>query len=129
MYNNEDKYKLYDELISATYANIFSLSKGKDIVLKNFTYDCYTCKTFLEVSCMVAYMGGKEVYLESSFFDFIRARFKKKNKHIHWIRKNKKNKVEGIEPHQVSAFEAAAFGQDEDIFEKIFKNYYEGKEV
>ena len=129
MYNNEDKYKLYDEIISATYANVFSLSKREDIVLKNFVYNCYTCKIFLEVSCMVAYMNNKEVYLESSFIDFVKARLKKKNKHIHWIRKSKKKEIDGIEPHQVASFEVAAFEQNDDIFEKIFKAYYERNEV
>ena len=44
---------------------------------------------------MVAYMTGKEIYLHTSWFEFLCARIKKKNKHIHWISQFKK-KVEGI---------------------------------
>ena len=126
MYTNaEENYNLYDKIISATYANIYSLSKDKDIILKDFDYKCETSKVFLEVACMVAYMTNKEIYVQGSFISFLKARFKKKNKHIHWIRKRKK--VEGIETYQVAAHEALAFKVDTSIFIAIFKSYYERK--
>lgn len=124
----EEKYNLYDKIVSATYANIFSLSKDKPIVLKDFYYSSGAGRTFLEVACMVAYITNKEIYVQSSWIDFIRARIVKKNKHIHWIRKNKKD-VEGIEIYKVAAHEAVSFNQDINIFEEIFKAYYERKEA
>ena len=124
----EEKYKLYDEIVSATYANIFSLSKDRPIVLKDFYYSSGAGRIFLEVACMVAYIVNKEIYVQSSWIDFIRARIVKKNKHIHWIRKNKKD-IEGIEIYKVAAHEALAFKQQENIFDEIFEAYYERKEA
>jgi hypothetical protein len=124
--STEEKYNRYDKIISTTYANIFSLSKRGDIILKNFDYNCHTCRVFLEVATMVAYMTNKEIYLHTSLFEFLCARIKKKNKHIHWISQFKK-KVDGIDMHVVAADEAKAFEEDTSIFCDIFKAYYEGK--
>ena len=55
----EEKYNLFDTLVSVTYANIFSFSKNSDIVLKDFDYNCKTCRTFLEVASMVAFITNK----------------------------------------------------------------------
>ena len=123
----EEKYNLYDKIVSATYANIFSLSKNKPIVLKDFDYNCKTCRTFLEVASMVAFITNKEIYLQCSLFSYLLARIKKKNKHIHWIRKKKE--IEGIEIYKVAAHEALAFKQQENIFDEIFEAYYERKEA
>ena len=123
---NEEKYKLYDKIISATYANIFSLSKNKMIILKNFDYDCNICRTFLEVATMVSYMTNQEIYLQCNYFDFIRARLRKKNKHIHWILPWDKV-IDGIESHVVADYEAREFGVGISIFDHIFKSYYERK--
>ena len=124
--NLEDKYRLFDEIISVTYANIFSLSKNSEIILKDFDYCCGISRTFLEVACMVAYITNKEIYLHCSLFNFIKAKLKKKNKHIHWIRKRKE--VEGIDIYSVAAHEAVAFKQKPEVFDEIFKAYYERKD-
>lgn len=121
--NLEEKYRLFDEIISATYANIFSISKNSNIILRDFDYKCGTSRTFLEVACMVAYMTNKEIYLQCSLFNFIKARLKKKNKHIHWI--NKRKKISGINIYDVAAHEAVAFKQKIEIFDEIFSAYYE----
>jgi hypothetical protein len=120
----EEKYNLFDTLISVTYANIFSLSKNTDIILKDFDYNCGVSRTFLEVACMVAYMTNKEIYLQSSIFDFVKARIKKKNKHIHWARKNKVL-TRAIDIYEVAAHEVLAFNEKPEIFEEIFSVYYE----
>ena len=124
----EEEYNLYDQIISTTYANIFSFSKDSSIILKDFLYESSMSRVFLEVSCMVAYMTNKEIYLQTSLFNFLRARLKKKNKHIHWIRRHKKN-INGIDIYAIAAYEAVAFNQDETIFDDIFKAYYERKEA
>lgn len=128
--DTEKRYNTYDKIISATYANIFSLSKDNNrIILKDFDYSCKTSQTFLEVACMVAYMTGKEIYLQTSFFGFVRARLSKKNKHIHWIRKKRSKEIDGIDIYSVAAHEAIAFGEDCYVFDKIFEAYYERKEA
>ena len=66
--------------------------------------------------------------MQCSLFSYLLARIKKKNKHIHWIRKNKKD-IEGIEIYKVAAHEALAFKQQVNIFDEIFEAYYERKEA
>lgn len=122
-----EKLKIYDELIGTTYANMFSLSKGKDIVLKGFDFKCPTCRVFLEVAQMVAYMTNKEIYLQGSWIDAMRTRLMKKNKHIHHI--GARRSLDGINIHEVACFECEAMGLDKSIFEEVFKAYYEGKGI
>ena len=122
-----EKYELYDELIGITYANMFSLSKGKDIILKGFDFKCPTCRVFLEVAQMVAYMTNKEIYLQGSWFDAMRARRMKKNKHIHHI--SARRGLDGIDIHEVAKYEREAKGLEDNVFEEVFKTYYEGKGI
>ena len=106
---------------------MFSLSKGKDIVLRGFDFKCPTCRVFLEVAQMVAYMTNKEIYLQGRWFDVMRARFMKKNKHIHYI--SARRSLDGINIHEVACFERQGMGLDKNIFEEVFKTYYEGKGI
>lgn len=120
--NKEERYNKLDQIVSTTYINIFSLSKNKDIVLKDFDYSCETSKVFLQISTMVSYMTNKEIYLCGSLFDYVRARLAMKNKHIHWYPKNKD--VEGIEIYKVAAHEAVAYDEQETVFKEIYNSYY-----
>lgn len=121
--DNTKKYLLYDKIISSTYANIFSLSKNNDIILKRFNYENSTSRVFLEVACMVAYITGKEIYLQTGIIDFLKVKLKKKNKHIHRIKKSFQS-IDGINIEQISIFEAEAFQQNVQIFDDIFNAYY-----
>ena len=121
----EELYKLYDHIVSITYVNIFSLTKDKDIILKEYSYKDKTARTFFEVAAMVAYFYNKEIYLQTSLIDFICTRIKSKNKHVRWI--SPKKEVDGIKIHEVAKFEANANNGDERIFEEIFDAYYERK--
>lgn len=125
MSNEKELYELYDKLVSTTYVNIFSLTKDKEIILKEYSYKDKTARTFLEVAAMVAYISNKEVYLQTSLFDFIRTRIKSKNKHVRWI--SPKKEVDGIKIHEVAKFEADAYNQNPSIFDEIFETYYERK--
>ena len=106
---------------------MFSLSKGKDIVLRGFDFKCPTCRVFLEVAQMVAYMTNKEIYLQGSWIDALRARRMKKNKHIHHI--SVRRSLDGINIHDVAEFECQGMELDKSIFEEVFKTYYEGKGI
>lgn len=118
----EERLRLYDEIIAATYANIYSLSKQGNIKLKDFCFDFSSHRVFLEVSCMVGYLANKEIYVQCSFWDFLKIKFTKKDKHIHRIKPTKF--IEGIDIHEVASFEAKAFGKDLEVFKEIYETYY-----
>ena len=122
--NKEELYNLYDKVVSATYANIFSLSKN-DIVFKNYYYKNKSHRFFLEVATMVAYMTNKEIYLNIPLWELIKIKFKKKNKHIHRISKKKLEKLNAIDIIEVGLFESAAFNVEPSIFGEIYEAYYE----
>lgn len=121
-----EKYKLYDEIVAATYANIQLMSKNNKIMLKGFRFNDPISRVFLEVASMVAYMTNKEIYVDGSWIDFVRARLLKKNKHIHH---DNGKCAEGIYMYEVAMYEVSSFQVHDTIFEDIFKAYYEGKPV
>ena len=121
--NKEELYKLYDKVVSATYINIDNLSDNK-IILENYYDKNNNHRFFLEVACMVAYLTGKEIYLQTSFLNILKIRFRKKNKHIHYISKKKLTRHKTFDVIKIGLFEAQSFGVENDIFGEIYEAYY-----
>lgn len=121
--NKEELYKLYDRIVSATYINIDNLSDDK-IILKNYYDKNNNHRFFLEVACMVAYLSGKEIYLETSLLNILKIRFRKKNKHIHYISKKNSSRHKNFDIVEIGLFEAHSFGVENDIFGEIYEAYY-----
>lgn len=119
--NYEEKHKLYDQIISATLTNIYTLSKEqKEIVLNNFNPKDKNHLYFLEVAKVASQMFKMPLSLNLSYFNFLKIRFKKKYKGI--TRKN----CFGIDITEVLSFMTKAIKIDPNIYTEIHKEYYEG---
>lgn len=124
-----NNYTLYDNIIKATYINIGTLSSSK-IIFNNYNWEKYTNKIFLEVSFMIADFERKKIYLNCKLFDFFKILFYYYNIkeiltgkcRLRFIRRQSR---EGIDIDNLAAFEAEAFENTPDIFEQIWKNYYQ----
>lgn len=124
-----DNYQLYDNIIKTTYINIGTLSSSK-IIFNNYNWKKYTNKIFLEVSFMVADFERKKIYLNCKLFDFFKILFYYYNiKEILIgkcrLRFTRRQRPEGINIDGIAAFEAEAFENTLDIFEQIWKEYYQ----
>lgn len=121
--NKEEILNLYDKVVSATFTNIYSFSKDK-IVLKNYYDKNENHRFFLEVACMVGYIYNKDIYINVSLPTLLKIRFRKKNKHIHYISKKKIEKNSSFDIIQVGIFEAEAFNVENTIFGDIYREFY-----
>lgn len=124
-----NKYQLYDNIIKATYINIGTLSSSK-IIFNNYDWKKYTNKIFLEVSFMVADFERKKIYLNCRLFDFFKILFYYYDiKEILTgkcrLRFRRRQGHDGIDIDNIAAFEAEAFENTLDIFEQIWKEYYQ----
>ena len=125
-------YKLYDEIISATYVNITNsilekgengvFSVGKDVVFSEFPKnDDYAMKVFQRVGFMVAGHQGVKVAIEMSLPQFLYQKYFKKNS---LLRRKKKNENVTIDVETLAPFEAGAFCVDMNIYKEIWEAYY-----
>ena len=124
-----NNYTLYDNIIKATYINIGTLSSSQ-IIFNNYDWKKYTHKIFLEVSFMVADFERKKICLNCRLFDFFKILFYYYNiKEILTgkcrLRFTRRQNHEGIDIDNIAAFEAEAFENTSDIFEQIWKEYYQ----
>lgn len=122
--NNEDKFNLYDQVVGTTFVNIYSLSKDNNkIILEKFNYNCGVSRVFLEVAFMVSQFTGKEVYISTSIMDYLKIKYKYRKNKIRFAKATEK----GIDIYSVAAHQAIEMGQTSDIYDEIFKTYYERK--
>ena len=121
-----NKYKLYDNIIKATYINI---ATNDNIYFNNFNNELFSHKVFLKVAFMVANFENKKIYLNCSFFDFLKILWQ--NYSIKELIMGKcrlrfigRQGHEGIDIDNIATFEAEAFENTLDIFEQIWNEYY-----
>ena len=124
-----EKYQLYDNIIKATYINIGTLSY-KTINFNDYNWENYKHKVFLQVAFMIADFERKKIYLQCKFSKFLKILFYYYNiKEIITgkcnLRFSRQPRPEGIDINDIAAFEVKAFDATIDIFEEIWKEYYQ----
>ena len=129
----EEKYQLYDKIISATYTNILNsiliegedgvFSVGKDVIFSSLANKTdYVRRVFQKVAFMVAEISGCKVAIDMNIFQFIYYRYIKGNRLLRW---KKKTDEVNIFVGELATFEAKAFDVEMNVFEKIWNAYYE----
>ena len=125
----EEKYKLYDNIISATYINIASQSKDY-VIFNNYNKDVYIDKLFLKVGFMVGNFEDKKIYINCKLFDFLKILFNNYSlKDVllkkYRIRRKGRPIPYGPDWDYIAEFEAKEFGVDISIFKEIWEEYYQ----
>ena len=132
MNNIEDKYNLYDRIISSTYANIVNsilikgedgvFSVGKDVIFsKPQNKNDYAQRVFQQVGFMVAEMFDRKIAIEMNPLNFLYYKIVKKNKNLRW---KKRREMATVPVGEIAPFEAEAFNQELSIFKEIWETYY-----
>lgn len=125
----ENKYKLYDNIISATYINITSQSPDY-IIFNHFNKDVYIDKVFLKVAFMVGNFEDKKIYINCKLFDYFKILFDNYSfKEIilrkYRIRHHRRPSILAPDWDYIAEFEAKEFEVDISIFKDIWKEYYQ----
>lgn len=120
----EDKYELYDKIVSATYTNILIETNMKEYLVVEYG-NTYADKVFYEAVKAIAYITNRQIMIKCNIFRYVLLKIKEKNnKQILRFREGAGNPI----PVQALAeFEATEFGVDFSIFEEIYNAYYAKK--
>lgn len=126
----EEKYRLYDKIVAATYTNIIILTYPDKQIFFKYNPDLYSHKVFLKVALLVANFENQKIYLKCKFFDFLKILF-----YYYPIREILRGRCRfrftrrdcnpWLDVDGAVAFEAKEFAVEEEIFEEIWKEYYE----
>ena len=116
--------RTYDEICNAALINLFGLSKNmKTINIELDEFYSYNAKFMLMVARNVQAITGKQIRIKCCFWDLVKFKWKnKKNKDL------KHTKEMSINSNVFLDDLRKAFEVDDDIFEKIYKEFYEENE-
>lgn len=116
---------LYDKIVASTLINIYSLTKdSKNIVIKDFKNNnkyLYILDICNKVN-FIYYNNDKKIKIDTNFLSFFEIYLKERKKGIRFARKSQT--VGAIDVEEICHFMADAFNVDEDIFGRIYEEYY-----
>lgn len=123
----DEKYNLYDKLVSANIMNVVLASKknGK-IILDNFNPNDIKHLYMLKMSQLALMYPDIErhIYLKMGLFKYLIFKIKNKGKYNfkRYIKTSDNDNLINIE--RILKFSAEAFNREISIFEDIYKEYY-----
>lgn len=127
----EEKYNLYDRIITTAMINMYSLSKEKkEIILKNVDPNNISHLFMIEVAKIVNLYWGFKIKIQTSFFDF-----RKLKKQCRLSKRNTKRislKKENYAAIKIEKFLKdiqKAYETKPSIFRDIYDAYYACNEV
>lgn len=116
-------FNKYDDILNATLANIYTLSKDSvNIVLNDFNYKKTLHRVFLETAFILNTMTQKKIGLKMPMIPFLYFKYIKMRKRKNSLVRVKENT--GIDIETVADFEASAFESSLTIFNDIYNAYY-----
>lgn len=122
--------KIYNEIATAAFVNVFTLSKNEEIVaLRNFNPKNEEHLFVLGVAKGLAGMSSKKVALDVSNFQLWKLN-RGFDKDCRMIKLNKNYKGKYIDPDELLEFmreKAVSSSNDKQIFANIYKAFYERK--
>jgi hypothetical protein len=122
--------KQYDEIVAKLMQNILAeanLADGK-IVLWDFQPTNTLDRLYYHVACIVADLFEKDIYLEMSFWEYLRFKYKNKNrKNLHWVWRKHTKLPDECKTSIYIIVECVReyFKVPITIFDDILKEYYE----
>lgn len=122
--------KQYDEIVAKLMQNILAeanLADGK-IVLWDFQPTNTLDRLYYHVACIVADLFEKDIYLEMSFWEYLRFKRKNKNrKNLHWVWRKHTKLPDECKTSIYIIVECVReyFKVPITIFDDILKEYYE----
>ena len=119
-------YELMDQVVSTTIANfLVECARNNGLAFKNFDSNNINHKYGFEVGFIVSTSIYKPLYLDMGWFDYLK--FKLNNWAIrkHFVKLKNKDQIKPIELEVILDFMKTSMDLEEDIFEKIYKAYYE----
>lgn len=126
----ENKYKLYDSVVSTIMSNVMvECARCGKILLYDFKPELDMDKLYFNVAAIVADMSKEKLYLHMPFWDYIRFRMKfwKKRTNLRWFSSRAEKKLEDENKTSVSiimSFVAEKLEISEDLFKEINDEYY-----
>ena len=122
--DNDKVLRTYDEICNTALINLFGLSKNmKTINIELYDLNSYNSKFMLMTARNVQAITGKKIKIKCGFWDLVKFKWKnKKNKDLKHTKEMSVNSFIFLNDLK-QAFEA-----DNDVFEKIYKEFYEENE-
>lgn len=122
--DNNSVLKTYDEICNAALINLFGLSKNmKTINIELYDLNSYSSKFMLITARNVQSITGKKIKIKCNFWDLVKFKWKdKKNRDLKHTKEMSVNSFIFLNDLK------QAFKADDDVFEKIYKEFYEENE-
>lgn len=122
----EEQYKLYDKVVSTTLVNFMvEDNRNKGVVLSPFNPNDAESLYAFEVALLLSQSIGRVFYLDMGFFAYWKFRFKNWSMRKTFKRYTTANKEIKMELDNILSFIRNELSLDKDIYEKIYKEYYE----
>ena len=126
----ENKYKLYDSVVSTIMSNVMvECARCGKILLYDFKPELDMDKLYFNAAAIVADISKEKLYLHMPFWDYIKLRikFKKKRTNLVWFPPWAEKKLEDEYKTSVDiimSFVAEKLEISEDLFKEINDEYY-----
>lgn len=122
----EDKYNLYDEVISVTLVNfMIEDARNGDVVLTSFDPENVNHLYSFEVALLLSQSINKVFYLDMDILPYWKFRFMNWSLRTSFKRYTSKNKSVKMELDSILRFIIKDKSLDRNIYEEIYKEYYE----
>ena len=122
----EDKYNLYDEVISVTLVNfMIEDARNGDVVLTSFDPENVNHLYSFEVALLLSQSIDKVFYLDMDILPYWKFRFMNWSLRTCFKRYTSKNKSVKMELDSILRFIIKDKSLDRNIYEEIYKEYYE----
>lgn len=127
---NDDKYKLYDRIVSTIMTNVLvERERYGKFLLYDFNPEFDADKLYFNVAAIAADLRKENLYLDMPFFKYISFRKKrwKKRMNLKWFgpfKKMKLNKTFKTSVYILMSFIADELGLDINFFKEINDTYY-----
>ena len=122
----EEQYKLYDKVVSTTLVNFMvEDNRNGGVVLSPFNPDNVEDLYAFEVALLLSQSIGRVFYLDMGLFAYWKFRFKNWSMRKTFKRYATANKEVKMELDNILLFIKNELFLDKDIYEKIYKEYYE----
>ena len=122
----EDKYNLYDEVISVTLVNfMIEDARNGDVVLTSFDPENVNHLYSFEVALLLSQSIDKVFYLDMDVLPYWKFRFMNWSLRTSFKRYTSKNKSVKMELDSILRFIIKDKSLDRNIYEEIYKEYYE----
>lgn len=127
----EERYKLYDEIVSLILLNIvseYSLCKNQ-IIIWNFNPENPLHQLYFNVAAIFSDLNKTFLYIQTDFFTYLKLKWKRRKvrKNLRYLTKSKAESIPKENQTQIETilnYIKETKNLDSSIFEEINKAYY-----